>query len=276
MALRKYKPTTSSRRHLTLVDKRGLWRGAPEKSLTYGMSRNGGRNNMGRITAPRRGGHAHKRIWREIDMKRKDFWNVQGTVERIEYDPNRTAHIALISYPDDKKAYIVAPAGLKAGDKVMSGDNVPMTPGNATELKNIPVGFVIHNVELKIGKGAQLARSAGASVQILGREGRNVIIRLTSGSTRLVHENCMAVVGTVSNADHANEHLSKAGRNRWRGIRPRNRPVARNPIDHPMGGGEGKSSGGRHPCSKNGQLAKGLKTRNNKRTDKFIMSARKK
>lgn len=276
MALRKYKPTTSSLRHCVIVDKRELWKGSPEKSLTRGMGRSGGRNNAGRLTAPRRGSHAHKRVYRTIDTKRKEFYGLVGIVERLEYDPNRTAHIALVRYAeaDNKPAYIIAPKNLKAGDEVISGDVIPFKIGNATKLKNIPVGFTVHNVELKIGKGGQMARAAGAYVTILGKENNQIIVRLKSGETRLIHEECMATIGEVSNADHSNQHFSKAGRQRWKGIRPRHRAVAGNPIDHPMGGGEGKSSGGRHPCSRNGQAAKGLRTRNNKRTDSVIIKRR--
>lgn len=274
MALKKYKPTTSSLRHCVIVDKRGLWKGSPEKSLTRGIGRTGGRNNAGRLTAPRRGSHAHKRVYRMIDVKRVEFAGLVGVVERLEYDPNRTAHIALVRYAD-KPAYIIAPKGLQIGDEVISGETVPLKIGNATALKNIPVGFTIHNVELKIGKGGQLARAAGSYVTILGKENNQVIVRLKSGETRLIHENCMATIGEVSNSDHSNQHFSKAGRQRWKGIRPRHRAVAGNPIDHPMGGGEGKTSGGRHPCSRSGQAAKGLRTRNNKRTNSSIIKRRK-
>lgn len=274
MALKSYKPTTSSLRHCVIVDKRGLWKGGPEKSLSRGMPRKGGRNNAGRLTSPRRGSHAHKRVYRIIDTKRREFWNIPGIVERLEYDPNRTAHIALIRY-GEKVAYIIAPKNLAVGDTVLSGDDIPFKTGNCTALKNIPVGMTIHNVELKIAKGGQLARAAGAYVTLLGKENNQIIVRLKSGSTRLIHEECLATIGEVSNSDHSNQHFSKAGRQRWKGIRPRHRAVAGNPIDHPMGGGEGKSSGGRHPCSKNGQAAKGLKTRNNKRTDSVIIKGRK-
>lgn len=276
MALIHYKPTTSSRRHLTLVDKRGLWRGKPEKSLTFGVTRTGGRNHHGRITSPRRGSAAHKKVLRVVDSKRLIHWNQEATVVRFEYDPNRTAFLALVQYEDGAKSYILSTDKMKTGDIVMSGDNIPMKDGNATQIKNIPLGFFVHNVELKIGKGGQLAKSAGSSLQILGHEGSSVLIRMPSGELSTVHGNCMATIGIVSNGDHMNEHLSKAGKNRHKGIRPRVRAVAKNPIDHPMGGGNGKSSGGRHPCSRTGIPAKGFKTRNNKRTDNRIRQRRKK
>lgn len=272
MAIIQHKPTTSARRNLRLVNKRILWKGKPEKALTFGVTRSGGRNHHGRLTAPRRGSAAHKKVLRIVDVKRTSHWNLTAEVVRIEYDPNRTAHLALIQYENGDKAYILATAKMQPGNKVMSGDNIELEDGNATQLKNIPNGFTIHNVEFKIGKGGQIAKAAGAYAQILGREGNHVRVRMKSGTVMLIHENCMATIGTVSNADHANEHISKAGRNRWKGIRPRVRAVAKNPIDHPMGGGNGKTSGGRHPCSRNGQAAKGLKTRNNKRTDKWIRS----
>lgn len=274
MSLKKYKPVTSSMRHLTLVDKSHLWKGGPEKSLSTGVARKGGRNNQGRLTAPRRGSFAHKRVYRIIDSTRREFIDSIGIVERLEYDPNRTAHIALVRY-ESKPSYIIAPKGINIGDNIQSGNqNVPLKVGNATKLKNIPVGFTVHNVELKIGKGGQIARSAGSYVTILGKENNQIILRLKSGETRYVHEECFATIGEVGNSDHSNQHFSKAGRQRWKGIRPRNRAVARNPIDHPMGGGEGRSSGGRHPCSRTGQAAKGLRTRNNKRTQHNIIRRR--
>lgn len=273
MALKRYKPTTSSIRHLTLVDKSHLWKGGPEKSLSVGVARKGGRNNQGRLTAPRRGSFAHKRVCRIIDFKRREFAGLEGVVERLEYDPNRTSHIALVRY-GEQPAYIIAPKGLEAGQIVQSGENVPFKIGNAMKLKHIPTGFTVHNIELKIGKGGQMARSAGAYATILGKENDKIILRLKSGETRYVHENCFATIGEVGNSDHSNQHFSKAGRQRWKGIRPRVRAVAKNPVDHPMGGGEGKSSGGRHPCSANGQAAKGLRTRNNKRTQHNIIRRR--
>lgn len=272
MALIHYKPTTSSRRHLTLVDKKMLHRGKPERSLTFGVTRTGGRNHHGHITAPRRGSAAHKKVLRIVDVKRIAHWNQEATIVHMEYDPNRTGFLALIQYEDGMKAYILATDSMKAGDKVIAGDNVPMKDGNATYLKNIPLGLSVHNVELKIGKGGQMAKAAGAYIQILGHEGNNVLVRLKSGEQRLIHGNCMATIGIVSNVDHSNEHLSKAGINRRKGIRPRVRAVAMNPIDHPMGGGNGKSSGGRPPCSSTGIQSKGFKTRNNKRTTKWIRS----
>lgn len=274
MALKSYKPVTSSMRHLVLIDRSDLYKGGPEKSLCKGVARTAGRNNQGRITAPRRGSFAHKQVIRIIDSKRREFAGIEGTVERIEYDPNRTAHIALVRY-NDQPTYIIAPKGLKAGDVVQSGEHVEFKIGNATALKNIPVGFTVHNVELKIGKGGQIAKAAGSYATILGKEGNQVIVRLKSNETRYIHQDCYATIGTVSNSDHSNQHFSKAGRQRWKGIRPRTRAVAKNPVDHPMGGGEAKSCGGRHPCSKNGQAAKGLKTRNSKRTDSRIIRRRK-
>lgn len=267
MALKKYKPVTSSLRHLTLVDKSHLWKGRPEKSLTFGISRTSGRNNQGKITAPRRGSYAHKRVIRIIDSKRRDFIDQVGVVERLEYDPNRTAHIALVRY-GEKLTYIIAPEGLKVGDEIKAGDDVSFKTGDATRLKNIPTGFTVHNVELKIGKGGQIAKAAGTYVTIQGKENNQIIVKMKSGESRYIHEDCFATIGKVSNADHSNQHLSKAGRNRWVGKRPRNRAVARNPVDHRMGGGEAKSSGGCHPSSRSGQAAKGLRTRNNKRTDR--------
>lgn len=271
MTLIHYKPTTSSRRHLTLVSKRHLWKGKPEKSLTFGVTRTGGRNHHGHITSPRRGSAAHKKVLRVVDTKRIVMWNQEATVVRLEYDPNRTAFLALVQYSDEAqtKAYILATKDMKPGDKVMSGDNIPMKDGNATQIKNIPLGFSVHNVEMKIGKGGQLAKAAGAYVQILGHEGNYVLVRMKSGEQRLIHGNCMATIGVLSNQDHSNEHLSKAGINRRKGIRPHVRGVAMNPIDHKHGGGNGKHKG-RHPSSEAGIPAKGFKTRNNKRTIKWI------
>lgn len=271
MTLIHYKPTTSSRRHLTLVSKKHLWRGKPEKSLTFGVNRTGGRNHHGHITAPRRGSAYHKQVLRIVDTKRTAFWNQEGTVLRLEYDPNRTAFLALVQYDDaaSTKAYILATKDMKAGDKVIASNVIPMKDGNATQIKNIPLGFSVHNIELKIGKGGQLAKAAGAYVQILGQEGNYVLVRMKSGEQRLIHGNCMATIGIVSNTDHNNEHISKAGINRRKGIRPHVRGVAMNPIDHKHGGGNGKHKG-RHPSSAIGIPAKGFKTRNNKRTIKWI------
>lgn len=274
MSLKQYNPTTSSQRGLVLVDRRALWKGKPEKALTEGASKTGGRNVFGRVTSRHRGG-GHKRVYRLIDFRRRTF-NKIATVERLEYDPNRTAFIALISYEDGEKSYILAPQRLGVGDQVVSGERVDIKPGNALPLKNIPVGTLVHNVELKIGKGGQMARSAGASIQIVGRDAGYVLLKLSSGEVRRVHGDCMASIGAVSNADHQNIHLAKAGRNRWKGVRPHVRGVAMNPIDHPHGGGEGRTSGGRHPVSPWGQPAKGKKTRWNKRTDGLIVRRRQK
>ena len=269
MALKKYKPTTSSQRQLVNIDRSELWKGKPFKALTEGKKKTGGRNNLGRITSYNRGG-GHKQRYRIVDFKRKKF-DVQATVERLEYDPNRTAFIALIKYDDGEYAYILAPQKLKAGDRIVSGSTVDIKPGNALFLKNIPVGTIVHNVESKIGKGGQFARSAGSYVQVAGHEGGNAILKLMSGELRLVREECMATVGLVSNPDHSNRSYAKAGRSRWLGRRPVVRGVAMNPVDHPHGGGEGKTSGGRHPVTPWGVPTKGKKTRKNKRTDKYIV-----
>lgn len=272
MALKQFKPTTPGRRGLVLVDRAHLWKGDPERSLTEGLRGNGGRNNMGRITARRRGG-GHKRRYRVIDFKRGKF-GVVGTVERLEYDPNRTAFIALIRYEDNELAYIIAPQRLKAGDTVVSGADADIRPGNALPLQNIPVGTIIHNVELKAGKGAQIARSAGTYVQLIGKDRGYAQLRLSSGELRIVRAECMATIGAVSNADQQNIKLGKAGRSRWLGKRPSVRGVAMNPIDHPHGGGEGRTSGGRHPVTPWGKPTKGKRTRRNKRTDTLIMRRR--
>lgn len=273
MALKTFKPVTPSLRQLVLVDRRELYKGKPVKALTEGKSSSGGRNNLGRITVRFRGG-GHKRTLRNVDFKRREFLNVAGTVERIEYDPNRTAYIALVSYPEGKQSYILAPQRLSAGDKVVSGENVDIKPGNAGPIGNMPVGTIVHNVELKIGKGGAVARSAGNYCQIVGRDQGYVTLRLNSGEQRLVHGQCFATVGAVSNPDHMNISLGKAGRNRWLGKRPHNRGVAMNPVDHPHGGGEGRTSGGRNPVTPWGVPTKGKKTRSNKRTDTFIMLSR--
>ncbi|MCJ2014544.1 50S ribosomal protein L2 [Methylobacterium sp. J-076] len=273
MALKTFKPVTPSLRQLVLVDRRELYKGKPVKSLTVGKSSSGGRNNLGRITVRFRGG-GHKRSLRNVDFKRRDQLNVSATVERIEYDPNRTAFIALVSYPDGKQSYILAPQRLAAGDKVVAGENVDIKPGNAGPIGSMPVGTIVHNVELKIGKGGAIARSAGNYAQIVGRDQGYVTVRLNSGEQRLVHGQCFASVGAVSNPDHMNISLGKAGRNRWLGKRPHNRGVAMNPVDHPHGGGEGRTSGGRNPVTPWGVPTKGKKTRSNKRTDVFILSSR--
>lgn len=272
MALKSYNPTTPGQRSLVLVDKSALWKGKPVKKLTEGLTKKGGRNNMGRITARRRGG-GHKRRYRFVDFKRAKY-NVSATVDRLEYDPNRSAFLALITYEDGEQAYILAPQRLAAGDKVVSGDRVDVRPGNAMPLKNMPVGTIVHNVELKAGKGGQIARAAGAYVQLVGRDRDHAILRLSSGEQRLVRSECMATVGAVSNPDNQNVKLGKAGRKRWAGKRPSVRGVAMNPVDHPHGGGEGRTSGGRHPVTPWGKSTKGKRTRSNKATDKFIIRSR--
>ena len=272
MALKKFNPTTPSQRHLVLVDRSHLHKGKPVKALTEGLSKSGGRNNTGRITARRIGG-GHKRKYRMIDFRRTKF-DVEATVQRLEYDPNRTAFIALIEYTDGELAYILAPARLAAGDKVISADRADIKPGNAMPLKNMPVGTIVHNVELKAGKGGQIARSAGTYAQLIGKDSGYAQLRLSSGEQRLVRGECMATVGSVSNADHGNVKLGKAGRKRWIGKRPAVRGVAMNPIDHPHGGGEGRTSGGRHPVTPWGKPTKGKRTRRNKQTDKFIVRSR--
>ncbi|MBK8458051.1 MAG: 50S ribosomal protein L2 [Phyllobacteriaceae bacterium] len=272
MALKTYKPTTPGQRQLVLIDRSGLYKGKPVKALTEGLVSKGGRNNLGRVTVRFRGG-GHKRTYRMVDFKRRKF-DVAATVERIEYDPNRTAFIALIKYEDGEQAYILAPQRLAIGDKVVAGAKVDVKPGNAMPLSSMPVGTIIHNVELKPGKGGQIARSAGAYAQLVGRDQGMAILRLNSGEQRLVQGSCLATVGAVSNADHLNESLGKAGRTRWMGFRPHNRGVTMNPVDHPHGGGEGRTSGGRHPVTPWGKPTKGKKTRSNKSTDKFIMRSR--
>lgn len=273
MALKTFKPVTPSLRQLVLVDRRELYKGKPVKALTEGKSSSGGRNNLGRITVRFRGG-GHKRVLRNVDFKRREQLGVAATVERIEYDPNRTAFIALISFPDGKQSYILAPQRLQPGDKVVAGESVDVKPGNAGPVGSMPVGTIVHNVELKIGKGGAIARSAGNYAQIVGRDQGYVTLRLNSGEQRLVHGQCFASVGAVSNPDHMNISLGKAGRNRWLGKRPHNRGVAMNPVDHPHGGGEGRTSGGRNPVTPWGVPTKGKKTRSNKRTDVFILSSR--
>jgi large subunit ribosomal protein L2 len=274
MALKSYRPTSPGMRTMIRVDRSELHKGKPEKSLLdKNHHRATGRNNMGEITSWHRGG-GHKRRYRMIDFKRQKL-DVEATIERLEYDPNRTAWIALIKYKDGELAYILAPQRVAPGDKIISSLRADILPGNAMQIKNIPVGTLVHNVELHPGRGGQLARSAGASVQIVGRDAGFTQIKLNSGELRVVNGNCMATVGSVSNTDHANVQIGKAGRKRWMGWKPHNRGVVMNPIDHPHGGGEGKSSGGRHPVSPWGKCAKGGKTRKNKRTDKFILRRRK-
>jgi large subunit ribosomal protein L2 len=273
MALKSFKPVTPSQRQLVIVDRSELYKGKPVKALTEGKSSAGGRNNTGRVTVRFRGG-GHKRTYRIVDFKRRERLEQPGKVERIEYDPNRTAFIALVKYEDGGLAYILAPQRLAVGDAVIAGNQVDIKPGNAMPAGNIPVGTIVHNVELKIGKGGALARSAGTYAQIVGRDQGYVILRLNSGEQRLVHGQCFATVGAVSNPDHMNTSIGKAGRSRWLGRRPHNRGVTMNPIDHPHGGGEGRTSGGRHPVTPWGKPTKGKKTRSNKRTDDFIVTSR--
>ena len=272
MALKTFKPVTPSLRQLVIVDRSGLYKGKPVKTLTEGKSEAGGRNNTGRVTVRFRGG-GHKQAYRLVDFKRAKR-DVSATVERIEYDPNRTAFIALIKYEDGELSYILAPQRLAVGDKVIAAKNVDVKPGNTAPLGNLPVGTIVHNVELKIGKGGQIARSAGSYAQIVGRDQGYVILRLNSGEQRLVHGECCGTVGSVSNPDHMNTNLGKAGRKRWLGRRPHNRGVTMNPVDHPHGGGEGRTSGGRHPVTPWGKPTKGARTRHNKATDKMIIRSR--
>jgi large subunit ribosomal protein L2 len=272
MALKTYNPTTPSQRQLVLVDRAGLYKGKPLKELTEGLNSSGGRNNNGRITVRFRGG-GHKQSYREVDFKRRKF-GVNAKVERLEYDPNRTGFIALLKYDDGELSYILAPQRLAVGDNVVSGEHVDVKPGNAMPMANMPVGTIVHNIEFKLGKGGQLARSAGTYAQIVGRDQEYVILRLNSGEQRLVLGKCLATVGAVSNPDHMNISIGKAGRKRWMGRRPHNRGVSMNPVDHPLGGGEGRSSGGRHPVTPWGKPTKGKKTRSNKRTQKFIVASR--
>jgi large subunit ribosomal protein L2 len=272
MALKKFNPTTPGRRGLVLVNRAGLWKGDPVKALTEGLNQKGGRNNAGRITARRRGG-GHKRRYRMVDFKRRKF-DVPAKVLRLEYDPNRTAFIALIEYQDGEVSYILAPQRLEAGDTVVSGEKADIKPGNALPLASIPVGTIVHNVEMKPGKGGQIARSAGTYVQLVGRDAGHALLRLGSGEVRMVRADCMATIGAVSNPDQANIKLGKAGRNRWLGRRPSVRGVAMNPVDHPHGGGEGRTSGGRHPVTPWGRPTKGAKTRHNKKTDRLIVRRR--
>jgi len=277
MALKQYNPTSPARRGLVLVDKSQLWKGKPVKALTEGKNKTGGRNNKGHVTSRGIAG-GHKQKYRYIDFKRRN-WGVEGTVERLEYDPNRTAFIALVNYGTDaegkvQQAYILAPQRLGVGDKVIADKRTDVKPGNAMELGQMPVGTIVHNVEMKPMKGGQIARSAGTYVQVVGRDRGMVIVRLNSGEQRYIHGECMATVGAVSNPDNQNQNLGKAGRSRWMGSRPLTRGVAKNPVDHPHGGGEGRTSGGRHPVTPWGKPTKGARTRHNKATDKMIIRSR--
>jgi len=272
MALKQYNPTTPAQRGLILVDKSALWKGGPVKALTEGKRKSGGRNNKGHVTSRGIAG-GHKQRYRTIDFKRRK-WDVEGTVERLEYDPNRTAFIALVRYADDELSYIIAPQRLNVGDKVVASKRTDVKPGNAMELASVPVGTIVHNVEMKPLKGGQIARSAGTYVQVVGRDRGMVIVRLNSGEQRYIHGECMATIGAVSNPDNQNQNLGKAGRSRWMGKRPLTRGVAKNPVDHPHGGGEGRTSGGRHPVTPWGKPTKGARTRHNKATDKMIIRSR--
>lgn len=274
MAIKSYRPTTPSRRFMTTVSRDDITKDKPEKALTVGKKRTGGRNSQGRITSRFIGG-GHKKAYRIIDFKR-DKIGVPAKVAAIEYDPNRSARIALLHYADGEKRYIIAPVGLEVGRTVMSGPEADILAGNALPLKNIPAGTVVHNIELRPGKGGQMARSAGAAAQLVSREGGYALIKLPSGEVRKVQDSCMATVGQVGNLDHENVSYGKAGKTRWLGKRPHNRGVSMNPIDHPHGGGEGKTSGGRHPVTPWGQPTRGFKTRNNKRTDKWIVTRKSK
>lgn len=273
MALKNYNPTTPGQRNLVLVDRADLHKGKPVKALTEGLTKSGGRNNTGRITVWWRGGGA-KRRYRIVDFKRNGKLGIPATVERLEYDPNRSAFIALVKYEDGELAYILAPQRLKAGDQVVADTRADIKPGNAMPLKNMPVGTIVHNVELKAGKGGQIARSAGCYAQLIGKDAGYAQLRLSSGELRIVRGECMATVGAVSNPDNQNVKLGKAGRSRWLGRRPHVRGVVMNPVDHPHGGGEGRTSGGRNPVTPWGVPTKGKKTRKNKATDKYIMRSR--
>jgi len=274
MPIKTFKPTTQSRRFMTVLDNSDITKDKPEKSLIEPLKKSGGRNNYGRVTARHRGGGS-KRFYRIIDFKRNKM-GIPAKVAAIEYDPNRSARIALLQYRDGEKAYIIAPHGLNVGDSVISDVSADIRPGNCMELRNMPLGTLVHNVEMRPGKGGQIVRSAGAAAQLMAKEGDYVQLRLPSGEVRMFLARCKATVGQVGNLDHENISLGKAGRSRWLGIRPSVRGVAMNPVDHPMGGGEGRSSGGRHPCSPWGWPTKGYKTRKNKTSDKFIIKARKK
>lgn len=273
MAIRKLKPNTPGTRYMSISSFDEITKTTPEKSLTVSLTKSGGRNNLGRITSFHRGG-GHKRKYRIIDFKR-DKHGIPAKVFSIEYDPNRSSRIALLNYADGEKRYIIAPDGLKVGDSVMSGEKIEIKVGNALKLKDMPLGSFLHNIELKPGKGGQIGRSAGAGIQLMAKEGKHAQVKMPSGEVRLISLECMATYGTVGNSDHENISLGKAGRSRWLGIRPNVRGVAMNPVDHPMGGGEGKTSGGGHPVSPWGQKAKGLKTRKKKHaSNKYIVKRR--
>jgi large subunit ribosomal protein L2 len=274
MAVKAFKPTSPGRRFQTVSDFAEITTDKPEKSLLLPLKKTGGRNSYGRITARHIGG-GHKRRYRVIDFKRNKR-DIPAKVASIEYDPNRTSRIALLQYGDGEKRYIIAPVDLKVGDEILAGENAEIRPGNALPIKKIPIGSLIHNVELKIGKGGQLIRSAGSNGQLVAKENNYAHIKMPSGELRLVHVECYATIGQVGNADHSNISIGKAGRKRWLGKRPKVRGVAMNPVDHPMGGGEGRSSGGRHPCTPWGKPTKGYRTRKNKSTDKFIVRRRNK
>lgn len=273
MAIRSYKPTSAGRRAAAGTDFAELTTATPEKKLLAAVSKTGGRNNQGRITSRFRGG-GHKRRYRIIDFKRNKI-GVPALVAEIEYDPNRTARLARLHYADGEKAYILAPDGLSQGDTVLSSSGADIRPGNSLPLSAMPTGTLIHNIEMRVGKGGQLCRSAGVSATLMAKDGRYALVKLPSGEVRRILAQCRATVGQVSNHEHKNTKLGKAGRSRWLGRRPHNRGVTMNPVDHPMGGGEGRTSGGRHPCSPWGQLSKGLKTRKNKRTNSMIVKNRK-
>jgi large subunit ribosomal protein L2 len=272
MALKTFRPTSPGRRQLVIVDRAELHKGKPVKALTEGLTKSGGRNNAGRLTAFRHAG-GHKRTYRKIDFKRRK-WGVEAKVERLEYDPNRTAWIALIKYTDGEQAYIIAPQRLKVGDTVVANERVDVKPGNAMPLKSIPVGTIVHNIELKPLKGAQMARSAGTYAQVVGRDAGYAQLRMASGEVRMVQDVCMATIGAVSNPDNMNEVWGKAGRTKWLGRKPSVRGVAMNPVDHPHGGGEGKTSGGRHPVTPWGKKTRGPKTRKTKPSDRLIIRRR--
>jgi large subunit ribosomal protein L2 len=273
MGIKRYKPTSPGRRQANVSDFADITKSHPEKALSVGVRKRGGRNSEGRTTAWQRGG-GHRRRYRFIDFRREKL-GIPATVKSIEYDPNRTARIALVCYADGEKRYVIAPDGLKVGATIVSGPGADILPGNAARLKDLPTGTIIHNIELKPGKGGQVARSAGVAATLMAKEGTHALVRMPSGEVRKIHVECMATIGTVGNAEHENISIGKAGRTRWRGIRPNVRGVAMNPVDHPMGGGEGKTSGGRHPTTPWGQKTKGFKTRNNKRTNAFIVRRRK-
>ena len=272
MALKQFNPVTASLRGTVLIDRSELWKGKPVKTLTEGKNKSGGRNNHGRTTSFFRGG-GHKQSYRHVDFKRRKF-DVSATVERLEYDPNRSAFIALVKYDDGELSYIIAPQRLRAGDKVVAGQRVDIKPGNAMPMAAIPVGTIIHNIELKMGAGGKMARAAGTFAQLVGKDAGYAQVKLQSGELRLMRAECMATVGAVSNPDNQNQSIGKAGRSRWLGRRPHNRGVVMNPVDHPHGGGEGRTSGGRHPVTPWGKPTKGYKTRANKRTDSMIIRRR--